>query len=86
MTDGAQFSSVPTESGWPRLSLREAVPETRRRLGRISALQQNDELRWLQQLAVALEPTDASPADDESTPTVEPGDQLAAWLLKQAQL
>ena len=86
MTDGAQFSSVPTESGWPRLDLRQTVPETRRRLGKITALQQNDELRWLQQLAVVLERTEASPVAEGAPPTVEPGDQLAAWLLKQAQL
>ena len=86
MTDGAQFSSVPTESGMPHLELNAAVPETRHRVGHITAFQQNDELRWLQQLAVALEQPAASPAVAAETSTTEPGDQLAAWLLKQAQL
>jgi hypothetical protein len=62
--------------------------EPPRRIGRITTFQQVEELRWLERLATdfarAAEPRGAPTA--EPVAPAEPGDQLAAWLLRQAEL
>jgi hypothetical protein len=82
---GLPFVFKPANGKPGVLELRGAAPETpRRRLGRITAFQQTEELQWLLRLSAPPEPQSAGPATEAAANN--PGDQLAAWLLRQARL
>lgn len=57
----------------------------RRPLRCSTVFKQREDLAWLQQLQ-ALHGAVSQPANEEPVETVEPGDKLAAWLLKQIEI
>jgi hypothetical protein len=85
----ARFVWEPGVNGRGRLVVQQLPKvEPRRRIGRITAFQQTEELRWLQRLSsdFALAEERASATVASASSAIEPGDQLAAWLLRQVEL
>lgn len=86
LPDGVHFVHQPASHGRATLRITRPLTEPpRRRIGAISAFQQTEELRWLQQLEFFYNGANEQQTAPEAAPH-QAGDQLAAWLLKQAQL
>jgi hypothetical protein len=83
----ARFVHEPRRQGRGQLAAQYLPSEHGRAIGRIGSFQQAEEVRWLRQLA-----EDATAASErvESAPAVaavvDPGDRLAAYLLRQTEL
>ena len=83
--NGLHFIHQPNANGAATLRIVGRPAElAARRLPGITQFQQNEEREWLEQLAQFEERPMAAAA--MTTEQHQPGDQLAAWLLKQAQL
>jgi hypothetical protein len=70
-----------------RLTVASVPAPSRRGVGGGSARQQAEELAWLEELArYAALPAQGVDETAAEAPAVAPADQLAAWLLRQAEL
>ena len=84
--DAIHFVHDPDARTYPRLRVIARPERAIKRLGNITAFQQMEEVRWLDQLAGMYEQQATHNGNTSNTQPHEPGDQLAAWLLKQATL